>query len=465
MNRGAARKYIAIAIAIALVLGFTIGYNVAALQHFDRAREAERPSLPRLGVESPMREESDRARRASGGFLDDIDDRTWAMYERRHASQMAKQAIAGGGSERPGRVWYQNNWEPSFSCQHERRIGRMGDGGKWICDPHRIGRRVDAELRRPESGKSRGCLIYSVGSDNDFSFEESVREEISPACEVHTFDPSIGAAPSNQPQWVAFHPWGVSSSSGAVAGTAHDGERNAAMRTGVFMTLTEISAALGHSEREIDVLKIDCESCEWGAFETWFGPGAPTIRQVLIELHEGTHSYSKAKPVADDFFRFMRSKGYAVFHKEPNTLGCGCVRPSSRVVCPASPHAPISSSASFLFHSALTHPSPLSVPPGLRRGDCIEYSFLRVDIEASPPPFVRAPRRAQHAVALGPREALLAAACAVAAKKYGVITEVTWGSLPRFSLRARSDFHGNGGALVVDTRRKWSTAKCNDYAR
>ena len=336
------------AIAIALLLGLTMGYNVAALLYLDRTREAERPSLRRLGaedgVECPKREQSDRARRASGGFLDDIDDRTWAMYERRHASQMAKQAIAGGGSEKPPRVWYQNNWEPSFSCQHERRVGQMGDGGKWICDPHRIRRRVDAELRRPESGKARGCLIYSVGSDNDFSFEESVREEISPACEVHTFDPSIGAAPSNRPKWVAFHPWGVSSVSGAVAGEAHDGERNAAMRAGVFMTLTEISATLGHSDREIDVLKIDCESCEWGAFATWFGPGAPTIRQVLIELHEGTHSYSKAKPVADDFFRFMRSKGYAIFHKEPNTLGCGCAQqcPSTSRVAPlrlsARPH-------------------------------------------------------------------------------------------------------------------------------
>ena len=63
--------------------------------------------------------------------------------------------------------------------------------------------------------------------------------------------PSIGAAPSNRPKWVAFHPWGVSSVSGAVAGEAHDGERNAAMRAGVFMTLTEISATLGHSDREI----------------------------------------------------------------------------------------------------------------------------------------------------------------------------------------------------------------------
>ena len=78
------------------------------------------------------------------------------------------------------------------------------------------------------------------------------------------------------------------------------------------------------SERVIDVLKIDCEACEWGAFATWFGEGAPVIRQVMIELHEGTYARDRARPIADEFFRFMRSKGYVVFHKEPNTLGCRC---------------------------------------------------------------------------------------------------------------------------------------------
>ena len=30
------------------------------------------------------------------------------------------------------------NYEPVFSCQYPRRMGYRGDGGKWVCDPHRI---------------------------------------------------------------------------------------------------------------------------------------------------------------------------------------------------------------------------------------------------------------------------------------------------------------------------------------
>ena len=38
--------------------------------------------------------------------------------------------------------------------------------------------------------ESEPCLIYSVGSRGDFSFEEAVRKDVSKHCEVHTFDPS-----------------------------------------------------------------------------------------------------------------------------------------------------------------------------------------------------------------------------------------------------------------------------------
>lgn len=30
-------------------------------------------------------------------------------------------------------IWFQNNYEPNFSCRHERRIGRPGDGGMFAA--------------------------------------------------------------------------------------------------------------------------------------------------------------------------------------------------------------------------------------------------------------------------------------------------------------------------------------------
>lgn len=41
--------------------------------------------------------------------------------------------------------------EPTFTCGYERKIGSRCDGGKWICDPHRI-------------LKGGSCLVYLIGS-------------------------------------------------------------------------------------------------------------------------------------------------------------------------------------------------------------------------------------------------------------------------------------------------------------
>ena len=72
-------------------------------------------------------------------------------------------------------AWYQAHYEPDFVCSGERRIGKLGDGGKWVGDPRRI-------------TKQDTCLLYSVGSNGDFSFEEAVKAAIGPHCEIHTFD-------------------------------------------------------------------------------------------------------------------------------------------------------------------------------------------------------------------------------------------------------------------------------------
>jgi hypothetical protein len=90
--------------------------------------------------------------------------------------------------------------------------------------------------------------------------------------------------------------------------------------------ISTIVKELGHGGRTIDIFKIDCEGCEWETYESWFGEGVD-IRQIQVELHgirQSTHT----------FFKRLFDLGYVVFHKEPNTLGCG--------------------------------------------GDCIEYSFLKL---------------------------------------------------------------------------------------
>jgi hypothetical protein len=83
-------------------------------------------------------------------------------------------------------IFWQNNWEPNFSCAFERRPGAPGDGAKWVCDPHRI----EAASLSSSSPSSSGCLLYSFGSANNFRWEESMHELL-PSCEIHTFDHTV----------------------------------------------------------------------------------------------------------------------------------------------------------------------------------------------------------------------------------------------------------------------------------
>lgn len=147
--------------------------------------------------------------------------------------------------------------------------------------------------------------------------------DISPKCEIHTFDMSVGLNPSNKPSAVHFHPWGVAEKNHERRGK--DGELQ------VFKTLSQITRDLGHIGRKIDILKMDCEGCEFGTIARWLSEETTVPpRQIQVEVHgntvgrltpEGDPAFD-ALPVADSFFTFLQNLGYVIFHKEPNTSGC-----------------------------------------------------------------------------------------------------------------------------------------------
>ncbi len=100
-----------------------------------------------------------------------------------------------------------------------------------------------------------------------------------------------------------------------------------------YMSLSQTMKMLGHTDRVLDILKIDCEGCEWNTFTDWIGErSVPSPRQVLIEVHRSP------APFARNFFDEMKKHGYIIFHKEPNLPGCP-------------------------------------------RGDCIEYGFLKLHLD------------------------------------------------------------------------------------
>jgi len=223
----------------------------------------------------------------SAGYFDDIRESDWKLIKAR-INNTPNCASECEPEEPP--TWYQNNWEPAISCQHERRIGALGDGGKWVCDPHRI-------LNKP----SKSCLVYSIGSNNEFTFEKAIRRDISSECEVHTFDPTVGNHPSNLPknENITIHPWGLG-----------------ATNQGAYKNLNTIINELGHAGKEIDIFKIDCEGCEFETVRSWFGDGSVAIRQILLEIHKGTEGAQP--PPTQELMLFLESKGFVIFHKEPN---------------------------------------------------------------------------------------------------------------------------------------------------
>ena len=254
----------------------------------------------------------------SFGFFTDITDVGWTRLKQRHRSTPNCGPL-DCAPEKPGN-WYQNNFEPSFTCLHERRVGGLGDGPKWVCDPHRINKKE--------------CLVYSIGSKNQFDFEKGVIKDIASNCEIHIFDPTVpNDDPTHKPPHdnVHFHPWGIANSN------YQSEDRHA------YKTMSTIVHELGHEHRRIDLFKIDCEGCEFSTVQGWFDAKVD-IRQILVEIHFGTDfreqlyweaerkqrlREGKTPEILDDrgqakhFLETLQQQQYVVFHKEANTMGGG----------------------------------------------------------------------------------------------------------------------------------------------
>lgn len=142
--------------------------------------------------------------------------------------------------------------EPIISCppgQPVSQYGPGGDGSKLLC-----------KLPEHEGGP---CVIYSLGSNGDYSFEHSVLKATS--CTVHTFDCTYNGA-SQGPRH-SYYKWCI--------GDAKHGPD--------FRSWANITTTLGHSK--VDVLKIDIEGHEYKVFSEWTSKEPTLPHQVAVEFH------------------------------------------------------------------------------------------------------------------------------------------------------------------------------------
>eukprot|EP00656_Telonema_subtile_P013802 TRINITY_DN17016_c0_g1_i2.p1 TRINITY_DN17016_c0_g1~~TRINITY_DN17016_c0_g1_i2.p1 ORF type:complete len:1094 (+),score=263.27 TRINITY_DN17016_c0_g1_i2:74-3355(+) len=190
-------------------------------------------------------------------------------------------------------IW---DWfSPDFVCPTMERMGRLGDGGKWICHPDRLPEKSD-------------CVVYSFGVRDDVTFEQEIIERSGQRCEVHAFDPSVGGLP----QYAKHTP------------KLHFHKAALAAHTGSNKLWPVANSLHGHMERlghtHVDVLKIDCEGCEWEVFEALLeSDSALPFSQLLIELHLGNATSTEG--MRENMFRLfegLEALGFRAFAREIN---------------------------------------------------------------------------------------------------------------------------------------------------
>lgn len=179
----------------------------------------------------------------------------------------------------------------------------LGDGPKFVCG------RIDFIGKNKKKKKKNDCSVYSVGSDNDIQFEKAVHTFLQ--CETHTFDPTL-YEPFKGDEYSTFHPWGIGVDGESSRKHGHDFITKSLLHT--------IMTDLGHTDRTIDILKFDCEGCEYESMPPFFDLIASNqirVNQIQIELH--LVDYDKLVRV----FMAADKARMRIFHKQRNAWGWG----------------------------------------------------------------------------------------------------------------------------------------------
>ncbi|CAH1782292.1 unnamed protein product [Owenia fusiformis] len=145
------------------------------------------------------------------------------------------------------------------NCKTRVRIGKKGDGGWDACNEEPY------KLREP-------CLVYSIGINNDWSFDDAVVKQA--GCEVHAFDPTMNITDHKRGKSIYFHNIGL-----GVEDTIND--LGWKMRR-----VSTIMKDLGHDNKIIDFFKMDIEYSEWMVFPEMIRDGVlGKIKQLVFEFH------------------------------------------------------------------------------------------------------------------------------------------------------------------------------------
>jgi hypothetical protein len=256
--RGPAILLSAVAIMIAGVIFWNANeleqyglYNLADLQ--EEEEEPQSPTTSRMASDCPGTKpppETTMAFQQSLGFFDDIDNQEWIdLFQgpARDADHYANPRNPNHGSDRAA-FWNFMNQEPVMSCPHLKKVGGLGDGPKWTCDPERLTRIAQRRQAANPSSTESNCLVYSIGSAGNYRFEGGLYDKLGPLCEIHIFDFGAHATAGLAERNMYYHQWGLTSSYSELYKPPQGAE---------MYTFQEIKKKLGHEHRAVDIFKID----------------------------------------------------------------------------------------------------------------------------------------------------------------------------------------------------------------
>lgn len=175
------------------------------------------------------------------------------------------------------------------------------------------------------------CLVYSFGIANEWDFEDGMASVF--GCEVHAFDPTtafVGVHRAHNVEDVHFHYTGLGhttsteqTSSTSNIPVQHDGTYGEL--GGNFLTLGSIVRQLSHEHRRINILKIDCEGCEWRSlYELSQHDSAilDNVCNIYLELHFTTtlnvRTHSDLKYVAFFWEEYIQKRGFKFWFVHTN---------------------------------------------------------------------------------------------------------------------------------------------------
>uniref|UniRef100_A0A7E4VZH1 Methyltranfer_dom domain-containing protein n=1 Tax=Panagrellus redivivus TaxID=6233 RepID=A0A7E4VZH1_PANRE len=220
----------------------------------------------------------------SGDVRTVVDARTIKHFEVKAAD---RKAMANGDTVGE----FHNLLAPEVLCPNLFRVGRIGDGGKWICGPQFI-----ADWKKK-------CVIYSFGINWDTSFETEIHGITQGKCDIVTVDSRRQNIPAKQ----------LSAIGAPYVETAISSSTNK-----TSTTVSDLMKRFNHDH--IDVLKMDIEGAEYAIADELFNM---KICQIMVELHVSGDTLDYKKFVS--WLQKASAAGYYLIHHENNIKHYHCI--------------------------------------------------------------------------------------------------------------------------------------------